>query len=105
MTHLDPDPVLDNRVSYKTQDKERRSAPAPIVATRMEESEPLMLDHSPSSIPTYSTTPTPAPPIISPPPPRPTEFDYSKIPNPSGRKTGERAGAMAMKVWENRVKC
>jgi len=65
MTHLDPDPVFDNGASYETQDKQRRSAPVPIVATRMEESEPLMPDHAPPSTPTYSTTPAPAPPVVS----------------------------------------
>ncbi|PUU72519.1 hypothetical protein B9Z19DRAFT_1069705 [Tuber borchii] len=78
IAHLDPDPVFDNGASYEMQDKPRRSAPVPIVATLMEMSDPLMPDHAPPSIVTYSTTPATAPPAISPPPPRPTEFDYSR---------------------------
>jgi len=76
----------------------------PIVATRMEDPEPLMPDHAPPSTPTYSTTPAPAPPVVSPLPPRPTEFDYWTIPVPTGRKAAERSVAKAMKVWEKSVK-
>ena len=96
MAHLDPDPVFDNEASYETQDKQRISAPVPIVATPD--------DHASPSTPTYSTTPAPAPPVFSSPPPRPTECDYSKIPGLTGRKTAERAAAKAMKVWEKSVK-
>jgi len=98
MTHLDPDPVSGNGASYEMQDKQRRSAPVPIVATRMEKPEPRMPDHAPLSIPTSSTTPAPAPPVVSPPLPNPTEFNYSKIPDPTVRKTAENAAAKAMKV-------
>ena len=104
MTHLDPDPVSDNVAYYETQEKQRRSTPVPIVATQMEESEPRMPDHAPPSIPTYSTTPAPAPPVASPLPPRPTEFDYSKIPDPTVRKAAEKAAAKSRKEWEKSVK-
>jgi len=76
----------------------------PIVGTRMQESELLMPDHAPSSIPTYSPTPTLAPPVVSPPPPGPTEFDSSGILDLVVRGAAERAVAKAMKVWEGSVK-
>jgi len=104
MTYLDPDPVSHNGASYEMQGKHRRSAPVPIIAAQMEKSEPPMPDHAPPSIPTYSTTPASAPPIVSPPPPGPTPLDYSKIPDPTVRKAAEKAAAKAMKVWEKRVK-
>jgi len=103
MTHLDPDPVSGNGEFYETQDK-GRSTPIPVIATQMKESEPPMPDHAPPSIPTDSATPAPAPPVASPLPPRPTEFDYSKIPDPTVRKAAEKAAAKAMKVWEKSVK-
>ena len=40
MTHLDPDPVSGNGASYEMQGGQRRSAPVPIAATRMEKSDP-----------------------------------------------------------------
>jgi len=104
MTHLDPDPVSDNGASCETQDEQRRSTPPPIVETRMQESELLMPDRAPPSIPTYSPTLTLAPPVVSPPPPRPTEFDYSKILDLNVRRAAERAAAKAMKAWEKSVK-
>ena len=70
----------------------------PIAATRMEKSEPLMPDHAPLAIPTSSPTPAPAPPVVSPPLPNLTEFNYSKIPDPTVRKAAENAAAKAMKV-------
>jgi len=57
----------------------------------MDESEAVMPDHAPPSIPPYSTTPAPAPLVVSPPSPRPTEFDYSKIPHLAMGKATEKA--------------
>ena len=104
MTHLDPDQVSDNGASCETQDKQRRSAPVPIVGTRMQQSELLMPDHAPSSILTYSPTPRLALPAVSQLLLGLTELDYSKILDVIVRKTGERATAKEMKVWENSVK-
>ncbi|RPA92383.1 hypothetical protein L873DRAFT_1794290 [Choiromyces venosus 120613-1] len=104
MTVLDPHPVSDNEAFYDTQDQPRGSTPVPIIETTVVDTEPPMPDHAPPSIPTHSTTSSPAPPGISPPPPKPAEFDYSQIPDATVRKAAEKAAAKAMKLWEQNVK-
>jgi len=63
-----------------------------------------MPDHSPSFIPTEFPTPAPASPVVSPPPPRPTEFDYLKILDLTPRKASRGGATRTMKVGEERVK-
>ena len=104
MTHRDPDPVSDNEAFYETQDNPGGSTPVPVIETSVVEAEPQMADHAPPSIPTCPTGLAPAPPVASPPPPKPAEFDYSTIPDPTVRKAAEKAAAGAMKVWEKSVK-
>ncbi|CAZ86613.1 unnamed protein product [Tuber melanosporum] len=101
MTQLDPDPISGSGEFGEAQEKQRGSTPVPAIETTMVGPEPLMLDHALPSIPSYSS---PAPPAVSPPPPKPTEFDYSQIPDATVRKAAEKAAAKAMKLWEKSVK-
>jgi len=104
MTHCDPDPVSDNEAFYETQDNPGGATPVPVIETSVVEPEPQMPDYPPPSITTCLTASAPIPPVASPPPPRPAEFDYAKIPDPTVRKAAEKAAAKAMKVWEKSVK-
>ncbi|PWW74894.1 hypothetical protein C7212DRAFT_203389, partial [Tuber magnatum] len=102
MAQLEADPISDNEAFC--EDKPSGSTPVPIPEATAVVPEPMMPDHAPPSIPTYPTASAPAPPLISPPPPKPTEFDYSQIPDANVRKAAEKAAAKAMKLWEKSVK-
>ncbi|PWW80014.1 hypothetical protein C7212DRAFT_308073, partial [Tuber magnatum] len=57
----------------------------------------------PPSIHTISTASAPVPPVISPPPTKPTEFGHSKIPGAAVRKAVRRPGAKEIKCCETSV--
>ena len=100
MTHRDPHLVSNHEAPHETQDNARGSTAVSVIETKVVEAEPQMAVHASPSILTNPTGSAPASPVASLPPPRPAEFDYSKIPDPNVRKVAEKAAAKAMKVWE-----